>query len=126
MSITPFSFVEAASSTKEDIIRDGDATEKDYNAFIVNKSFSFFPDSIFDLQEMNRYSNLDGLMQFDYYRASLRKRKRHSQWFKKIDTGNLEVVSETFNFSLNKARDAFRALTDKQLDAIKSHLKHGG
>ena len=53
MSITPFSFVEAASNTKEDIIRDGDATEKDYNAFVINRSLSYFPDAIFDAQEMN-------------------------------------------------------------------------
>ena len=85
MSVSPFDFVEAVSFTKEDIIRDGDAEERDYNAFIVNKALSFFPDSVFDSQEMNREYMLDPIMQFDYLRLSLRKRKRFSKWFKKIN-----------------------------------------
>ena len=42
MSVSPFDFVEAVSFTKEDIIRDGDAEERDYNAFIVNKALVSF------------------------------------------------------------------------------------
>lgn len=126
MSVSPFDFVEAVSFTKEDIIRDGDAEERDYNAFIVNKALSFFPDSVFDSQEMNRCSNLDGLIQFDYLRLSLRKRKRFSKWFKKINSDNLEVISEAFNFSLNKSREALRSLTDEELVEIKLKLKRGG
>ena len=126
MSVSPFDFVEAASFTKEDIIRDGDAEERDYNAFIVNKALSFFPDSVFDSQEMNRCSNLDSKIQFDYLRLSLRKRKRFSKWFKKIDNGDIETVSQAFNLSLNKSREAVRSLTDKELVEIKEKLKRGG
>lgn len=126
MSVSPFDFVDAVSFTKEDIIRDGDAEERDYNAFIVNRSLSFFPDSVFDSQEMNREYMLDSIMQFDYLRLSLRKRKRFSKWFKKINNDDLEVVSQVFNISINKSKDVIRALTDEQLDAIKSHLKRGG
>ena len=126
MSVSPFHFVEAASFTKEDIIRNGDAEERDYNAFIVNKALSFFPDSVFDAQEMNREYILDPIMQFDYLRLSLRKRKRFSKWFKKIDNENIEIVSQTFDMNINKSKSALKALTDEQLDAIKSHLKRGG
>ena len=53
LSVSPFDFLDAISSTKEDIIRDGDAEERDYNAYVINRSLSYFPDSIFDAQEMN-------------------------------------------------------------------------
>ena len=36
------------------------------------------------------------------------------------------IVSQVFNISINKSKDVIRALTDEQLDAIKSHLKRGG
>jgi hypothetical protein len=126
MSVSPFDFVEAASFTKKDIIRDGDAEERDYNAFIVNKALSFFPDAVFDAQEMNREYFLDPIMQFDYFRLSLRKRKRISKWFKKIDNGDIETVSQAFSLSLNKSREALRSLTDEELVEIKEKLKRGG
>jgi hypothetical protein len=124
--ITPFSFVEAASYTKEDIIRGGDATEKDYNAYIINRSLSYFPDSVFDAQEMNREHTLDPLMQFDYLRLSLRKRKRFSPWSKKTNADELKVISEAFNMNINKSREALRALTEKELIDIRSSLNRGG
>ena len=126
MSITPFSFVEAASNTKEDIIRDGDATEKDYNAFVINRSLSYFPDAIFDAQEMNREYFLDPIMQFDYLRLSLRKRKRMTSWFKKMNTDDLAMVSQAFNMNINKSREAIHALSKEELIDIRSSLNRGG
>lgn len=126
MSVSPFDFVEAVSFTKEDIIRDGDAEERDYNAFIINRSLSYFPNSVFDAQEMNREYMLDPIMQFDYLRLSLRKRKRMSPWAKKINTDDINTVSQAFNMNINKSREALRALSDQELIDIRSSLNRGG
>ena len=75
---------------------------------------------------MNREYILDPIMQFDYLRLSLRKRKRFQNGLRKLIMMILEIVSQAFNISINKSKDAIRALTDEQLDAIKSHLKRGG
>ena len=90
MSVSPFDFVEAASFTKEDIIRDGDAEERDYNAFIVNKALSFFPDSVFDSQEMNRELNLMSIMQFDYLDFLFAKGKDFQNGLRKLIMIDLE------------------------------------
>jgi len=126
MSISPFAFVEAVSNSKEDIIREGDATEKDYNAFVINRSLSYFPDSIFDAQEMNREYFLDPIMQFDYLRLSLRKRKRISSWFKKINSEDIEMISQAFNMNINKSREAIRALSEEELIDVRTSLNRGG
>ena len=87
---SPFDFMNAASDSKKDIIRESenpDLAEKEYSSYsyVVNRGFSYFEDTILHANEMNiRWPMLDNMAgaQFDYYRASLRKRKRFSKWHK--------------------------------------------
>ena len=65
-------------------------------------------------------------MQFDYLRLSLRKRKRISSWFKKINSDDLNTISQAFNMNINKSREAIRALTEKELTDIRLSLNRGG
>lgn len=124
--VTPFTFVNVVTYSKEDIIRENPSLEKDYNPYLVNRGLSYFSDTIFDAQEMNMNSGLDNIMQFDYLRLSIRKKKRFSKWGKKINNEDVIAVSEAFNYSLNKAREAVRILTPDQLKKIKEQLVKGG
>ena len=54
---TPFDYVKAISTTKENMIVD-DLTEREYNPFIVNRALSMGIDTVLQANEMNQRHQL--------------------------------------------------------------------
>ena len=123
--MSPFEFIKAINETKEDVMVD-DVSEKKYSPFIVNRGLSFFMDTIFQVNELNRNHHLDSLLQFDYLLNSVRKKKRYSKWLKPEKLQDLDVVKEYYGFSNEKAKDALSTLSEDQLAFIKDKLNQGG
>ena len=123
--MSPFEFIKAINETKEDVMVD-DVSEKKYSPFIVNRGLSFFMDTIFQVNELNRKHNLDSRLQFDYLLNSVRKKKRYSKWLKPEKLQDLDVVKEYYGFSNEKAKDALSTLSEDQLAFIKDKLNQGG
>ena len=92
--MNPFEFLNAINTTKKDVIVD-DITEKAYNSFMVNRSLSYFNDTVVLANEMNRYHHLDNKLQFDFLINMVRKRKRFSKWIKPQIESDVEAVSYT-------------------------------
>jgi hypothetical protein len=117
------------SDNKKDIIRDSDNPElaaKGYNAWLTNKTLSYFQDTILYANEMNKSYHLSNQMQFDYFLNSINKRKRHSKQAKKTVTEDVKDVSRYFGYSLKKAEEALSVLTPVQIKTIKEKLQTGG
>ena len=76
--MSPFDFLNAINDTKVDLFTDPQA-DKDYNAFLINRGLSYFPDTIFYANEMNKSDHIDKKMQFDFLMNSITKRKRFSK-----------------------------------------------
>ena len=123
--MSPFEFIKAINETKEDVMFD-DVSEKKYSPFIVNRGLSFFMDTIFQVNELNRNHHLDSRLQFDYLLNSVRKKKRYSKWLKPEKLQDLDVVKEYYGFSNEKAKDALSTLSEDQLAFIKDKLNQGG
>ena len=123
--MSPFEFIKAINETKEDVMVD-DISEKKYSPFIVNRGLSFFMDTIFQVNELNRNHHLDSRLQFDYLLNSVRKKKRYSKWLKPEKLQDLDVVKEYYGFSNEKAKDALSTLSEDQLAFIKDKLNQGG
>ena len=100
--------------------------EKKYSAFIVNRGLSFFMDTIFQTNEMNRNPHLDSRLQFDYLINNIRKKRRYSKWLKPEKLKNVELVKEYYGFSYEKAKDALSILSEDQLAYIRDKLNQGG
>ena len=111
--------------TKEDIIKD-DIDERKYVPFLINRSLSYFPDTIIQANEMNMFHGMDNRMQYDYFRFSIRKRKRFSKWFKNKDPDDLEIIKIYFGYSSKKAKEALDVLTDQQIENIRNDVHTGG
>mgnify|MGYP000078750119 CR=1 FL=1 len=127
--LTPFDFMNAASFSKKDIIRDSempDMTEKQYNAFIVNRGFTYFEDSILHANEMNQRHELFPAAQFDYYRSVLRKRKRFSKWHKAEKNNDLDALQEVYQCSRTVAKMYLKTLSKEQLKTVHDKLVTGG
>ena len=100
--------------------------EKKYPAYIINKCLSAFTDTIFYVNEMNRFHHLDKKLQNDFLINSLRKRKRFAKWLRPDEVKNIEYVKEYYGYSNEKAKQALEVLTDEQIEIIKLKLIRGG
>ena len=127
--MNPFAFVNDINFGKKDIITDSanpELAEKTYNPFLTNRALSYFPDTIQFANMMNKNSHIDHLLQYSFLLNIIRKRKRFSKWFKKNDDDVLEMVIEYYGYSVNKAKEALKILTDDQLEKIKEKMTKGG
>ena len=121
----PFDYLNAINNTKKDIMVD-DITEKAYNPFMINRSLSYFPDTVLFANEMNRVPHLDKKPQFLFFINTVRKRKRFSKWAKPIEESDLEVVREYYGYSNEKAKQALTLLTKEQINELKKKVDRGG
>lgn len=121
---TPFDYIKSIN-TKDAYIFNQEE-EKNYNAHIVNIGLSFFTDTIFLVNEANKY-NLNGQKHYDFLFYAIEPRKRYSKWFKKQeDQTRLESISEYFDISLEKAKEYMKILSDSQMTEIERIIKHKG
>lgn len=123
--MNPFEYLNAINYTKKDIMVD-DLSEKAYNSFIVNRSLSYFPDTVLAANEMNRYHQIDQKLQFQFLINITRKRKRFSKWDKKISNQKIEVIKEYYGYSEEKAHQVLSLLNDNQLKELEKRIFKGG
>ena len=123
--MSPFDYLKAINETKEDVMLTSQ-DEKKYAAFIVNRGLSFFMDTIFQANEINRNHHLDSRLQFDYLLYSIRQKKRYSKWLKPEKLDDLDIVKEYYGFGNEKAKNALQVLSVDQLAYIRRKLNQGG
>lgn len=125
--MNPFDFVNAISDNKRADLFDDPQAHKDYSSFLINKSLSYYPDTVLYVNEMNQRYSIDKDWQFFFLLNSIAKRKRFSRWAKKdAESEYLGIVMEYFGYSINKAKEALGVLTNEQLTMIKEKLQKGG
>jgi hypothetical protein len=125
----PFDYTNAITQTKKDLMRgtaNDDLAEKDYNPFLTNRALSYHSDTIHFANEMNRLSDSDNLLQFDFLLNIVRPRKRFAKWAKKDNDSDLLIVKEYFNYNDSKARQALSILSPQQVAIIRTTLTKGG
>ena len=123
--MNPFEYVNAINNTKKDIMID-DIAEREYNSFMVNRSLSYFNDTVLYANEMNIHHNIDNRLQFDFLINMVRKRKRFSKWEKVASESDVEVVKEYYGYNNEKARSALSLLTRENINELKKKVYKGG
>ena len=120
--MNPFELIKSISNTKKDILEN----EKDYNAFMVNRGLSYFPDTVIYANEMNKFHHLDGRLQYQFLINTIRKRNRFSKWNKSIESESINTIKEYYGYSNEKARDVLPLLSNENLKTIRGRIQHGG
>ena len=123
--MNPFEYLNAINTTKKDIMVD-DVAEKAYTPFLINRSLSYFNDTILFANEMNRYHHIDHRLQFDFFINIIRKKKRFSKWIKPQEIENLELIKEYYGYSNEKAKSVLSLLNDEQINELKTRIYKGG
>jgi purine-nucleoside phosphorylase len=123
--MNPFEYVNAINTTKKDIMID-ELAEKAYNPFIINRSLSYFNDTVLMANEMNINHHLDNRLQFDFFINIVRKKKRFSKFMKPETVSDVEVVKEYYGYNNEKARQALSLLTSEHINELKKKVYKGG
>ena len=116
-------FLNSINQTKENLMDKDPKVEKEYVPFVVNKCFSYFPETVFYANRMNCVPFLDKRMQYDYYFYSITKRKRFSKWIKPEENEKINLIKEIYGYSDSKAKEV-SALLD--LEILKQFVQKGG
>jgi len=120
-----FDYINDASYDKKDAFKDlPEREEKRYPAYLVNRYFSFLPDTVFFANEMNLRSHADGKLKHHFYLHGLRKKKRFTKWFKTEEVPNLEFIKQVYECSDRKAKEYLTILTQQQIDNLKETYHH--
>lgn len=123
--MNPFDYVTSINYTKQDIMSD-DQDEKAYPPFVVNRSLSYFADTVGLANVMNKYHHTDSKLQYHFLINIVRKRKRFSKWVKPQTESDIEVIKEYYGYSNEKARQVLSLLSPEQITIIKQKVNKGG
>lgn len=119
--MNPFEYVNSINITKKNMMRgteNDELMEKEYTPYVVNKSLSYFPDTLLYANEINQYGFLDSKMQYEYYLYSVRQGKRFSKWAKKDSSELIDSISRYYQVNRKRAEEYASVLTQDQKDAI--------
>ena len=123
--MSPFDFLNSINSTKVNLLDKDPENINQYNSFLVNRSLSYFPDTVLISNEMNRLHHIDARLQYDFLINIIRKKKRFSKWDKPQST-DIECIKEYYGYSDSKAKQIIGLLTSAQIQALKNKVNKGG
>lgn len=123
-NLSPFDYANAIGHSKKDVMED-EAGERGYNSWMINRIFSYFPDTVEYANNMNMLYHLDSRLQYEYLRNIIRPRKRFSEWSRKKKDKTVELIKTYYNCSDKKAIEYLRILNPKQIKQIQNYLKTG-
>ena len=124
--MNPFDFLNSINQTKNSIIDADPETEREYNPFLANRGLSYFSDTIFLANEMNRLPGLGKKLQYDFLLQSVRPRKRFSKWLKDESNERIDALKTLYGYSHTKAKQAAELISEKDWKAIFALLDTGG
>ena len=123
--ISPFDFLNAINHSKKNLMVD-EWSERQYNAWIINKGLSYGADTVIFANEVNSRPHVSARLQFDFLINTIRPRKRYNKWLKPEKVDALETVQEYYGYSIDKARQVLALLSDVQLETLKKKMNKGG
>ena len=110
--MNPFDFLNSINQTKNSIIDADPETERQYNPFLANRGLSYFSDTIFLANEMNRLPGLGKKLQYDFLLLSVRPRKRFSKWLKDESNERIDALKILYGYSHAKAKQAAELISE--------------
>jgi len=127
--MNPFDFLNSINHTKQDLMEEDNGskdTENRYNSFLINRSLSYFSDTVAFANIVNRYHHLDNKLQYHFLINIIRKRKRFSKWIKPEQLSDIEVVKQYYGYSNEKAKQVLPLLSPEKIKIITEKVSKGG
>lgn len=126
---SPFDYINSISSSRENQILSGELTAEGYNAFIINRGLSLYPDTVLYAQEMNVRPDVPAECQYHFLHEAVTKKKRWSKWPKrsisKDDEKVIDVLRKNYRLSNEKCDEVIKLLTDEQKNELVAEADKG-
>ena len=125
----PFDYINSITTNKKNMMRGSEndtLAEKQYNAWIVNKGLSYFPDTILHANLMNMNHHLGNRPQYEFLLNSIRPSKRYAKWVKDEGDEDLDTVCSFYACNKNVGREYLSLLSSDQIKAMKKQQETGG
>ena len=120
-------YLTSINYTKENLFgTDDPMVEKEYTPFVINRCLSYFPDTIMQVNEMNRLNGIGKKMHYDFLFNSIRKRKRFSKWLKDEKPNDFDTIKRYFGYSDRKTREILPLISDSDVEEMKKEMFIGG
>ena len=119
-------WLNSINQTKKNLIDEDPSLEREYSPYVINRCLSGHLDCIMFVNEMNKYHFLPKKIQYDFLLNSLRTKKRFAPWLRKDTIKDLDNVKRYYGYSDEKAKQALKILSKKQLNFIQSKFETGG
>lgn len=114
---TPFDFLNTITYTKNNIY--SQETAKGYVPFIVNRSLSYFIDTVLYANDMNQFADMDPRLQYSYFLSSISRRKRFSKWAKKVEHEDVDLIMQLYECNRTRAAELLSLLLPAELENLK-------
>ena len=104
------------SINNKDYIWDERLSDKEYNKYIVNMAFSYYPDTIFFANELNKYPDMSNKQHYDFLYFGIPKRNRWSKWLKSLE--KKDIIAELafhYNVSYNEMIKIMKIVKTEEL-----------
>lgn len=127
--MNPFDYLNTINSSKRDMMtgtENDELAEKSYMPFIINRTLSYFPDTLMHAHAMTEFQQLDNKLQYHYLLNTVRPSKRFAKWVKKQDNSDIEAIKQYYGYGNEKAFEALSILSCEQITIIKNKLAKGG
>jgi hypothetical protein len=92
----------------------------------MNRTLSYFLDTVMYANEINTRSHVDNKLQYDFLLNTIRANKRFSRWLKPEENKDVDAIKEYYGYSNQKAREVLDIFPGSQLSLIHEHLNKGG
>ena len=127
VKLTPFDFLTAINEKKKMDFSD-ENTEKQYNAYMVNRGMSQMAEFVRYASLMDSNYHLDRKMQFDFYYHIIPKGKRFTKWAKgEIEREEIiQVLMKLYSYSKKRAAEVSMLVTEDDIKKMKMRLNEGG
>ena len=122
---SPFDFIKSISNTKNDMLKDNPDNERHYEAYIINKGLSYFPDTVLFANEMNLYPEIPAKAQYYYYMNSIRKGNRFSKWFKRDDDLDQKMIQKLYNVRPEIAKMYMKNISETDMKKLHELVETG-
>ena len=115
---SPFDFIKSVSNTKQDMLAEDPEMIKNYNAYIINRGLSYFPDTVLLANELNMYPDIPAASQYYYYMGAIRKGKRFSKWHKPEKDVDIELIQKIYGVRLEIAKQYRKLISDVDMKKL--------
>lgn len=129
MTTNIFSYVNNINNGGPNMMRDtgnDELAEKDFVPWVANIAFALYPDTVLQANEMNQNPHLHPRAVYEYYKNSVRPKKRYAKWVKHIDDEDLIAVCNAYSCNRNIGKQYLSLLSRQEIDALKQKQETGG